>query len=92
MKCDDKETGVGENSHHDSAGTCEVMLRAEIGFWRQLLSGCDQAVPPETIERMQQALALAELRFLQLQRDVQADRVSCAGPVWASRAGSKALH
>jgi hypothetical protein len=92
MKYDDNETGADENSHHGSAGACEVMLRAEIGFWRELLNSCDQSVPPENVERMQQALALAELRFLQLQRDVRAGRVSCAGPVWASRAGSKSLH
>jgi hypothetical protein len=92
MEYDDNETSADERSQHASAGSCEVMLRAEIGFWRELLSSCDQTEPPENVERMQQALALAELRFLQLQRDVQAGRLSCPGPVWASRTGSKSLH
>lgn len=41
----------------------EAMLRSEIGFWRELIDGCDDAQPPESIERMQQALALAERRL-----------------------------
>lgn len=92
MKYDENETRADERSHQVSAGAGEVMLRAEVGFWRDLLSSCDQTVPPENVERMRQALALAELRYLQLQRTSQSGRVSCAGPVGTRRTVSKSLH
>jgi hypothetical protein len=70
----------------------ESLLRAEIAFWRELLVDCDGSVPPESIERMRQALALAEQRFLQLCRAGQAGGVSSPGPAGTSRAGAKYLH
>lgn len=41
----------------------EAMLRSEIGFWRELIDSCDESQPADSIERMQQALALAETRL-----------------------------
>ena len=44
-------------------GINEALLRSEIGFWRELIESCDDSQPPESIERMHQALALAESRL-----------------------------
>ena len=53
----------------------EAMLRSEVGFWRDLIDGCDDTQPPESIERMHQALALAERRLRRLfQVHQQTDR------------------
>jgi len=70
----------------------EDMLRAEIGFWREMLESCDCNVPAENIERMQQALALAERRFLQHQVDNRGTSVSWAGPAGTSFRGTGAIH
>ena len=43
--------------------TGETLLRYEIGFWRELLSIEDSTAPTESVERMRQALALAERRL-----------------------------
>jgi hypothetical protein len=39
------------------------LLRTEAAFWRELIGECDGESSPECIERMQQALALAERRI-----------------------------
>lgn len=70
----------------------EEMLRAEIGFWREMLESCDTNAPAESIERMQQALALAERRFFQLLGDNRGARVSWAGPAGTSIRGTNAIH
>lgn len=70
----------------------EALLRAEIGFWRDLLSNRDRRVPPDSVERMQQALALAEWRLLQLRRQDGAGTASCAGPTRTSNARTRFLH
>ena len=44
-------------------GINEALLRSEIGFWRELIDSCADSQPPESIERMHQALALAESRL-----------------------------
>lgn len=44
----------------------ESLLRSEIAFWRQMIESCDADHPPQSLERMQQALGLAEYRLLQL--------------------------
>lgn len=49
-------------------GRIEFLLRSEVSFWRDLVTGSGDAVPPASIERMRQALALAESRLLQLYR------------------------
>lgn len=43
----------------------EAMLRAEIGFWQELISSSGEE-EPETLERMRQALAFAECRLASL--------------------------
>lgn len=69
MKSEDKGHTEIHGSHGQGAGDCEALLRAEIGFWRELLEESSESVPAASIERMRQALALAEHRFLQLSRD-----------------------
>lgn len=65
-------------------GRIEFLLRSEITFWRDLVRGCGDEVPPESVERMQQALALAESRLLELYRGDWAGIRSSGGPVWTS--------
>jgi hypothetical protein len=47
-------------------GCHEALLQSEIGFWRELIETCREDEPAETVERMQQALALAERRLAKL--------------------------
>jgi len=65
---------------HTGAAQSEILLRAEVGFWRDLIEGAGRTAPPESIERMQQALALAECRLLGLFRDRPAVVESRGGP------------
>ena len=44
-------------------GVSEALLRTEIGFWRDLIESCQETDPPERVERMRFALALAESRL-----------------------------
>lgn len=44
----------------------EALLRSEIEFWRELIDSCPDNHPEESIERMNQALALAESRLSSL--------------------------
>lgn len=44
------------------------LLRTEVAFWRELIGECDGESSPESIERMRQALALAEKRISKLNR------------------------
>lgn len=44
-------------------GINEALLRSEIGFWREMIDSCDASQPAESVERMHQALALAESRL-----------------------------
>lgn len=89
---EDKENSSDDARLVSDAGASEALLRAEISFWRDLLNSCDRYMPPESMERMQQALALAELRFLQLHGPDRAGPASCAGPIWTSSAGTRFLH
>jgi len=41
----------------------EALLRTEIGFWRDMIVSSRETEPPDSIERMQHALALAKLRL-----------------------------
>ncbi len=47
------------------------LLRTEVAFWRELIGDCDEESSPESIERMQQALALAEKRMSIRQRSTR---------------------
>jgi len=48
------------------AARSEFVLRSEVTFWRELIRDSGQAVPQESLERMQQARALAESCLQQL--------------------------
>ena len=59
-----------ENIKSDSQGTTDVqhgiseaLLRSEIGFWRELIESCQETEPPDHVERMRYALALAESKL-----------------------------
>lgn len=56
----------------------ETLLRSEICFWQDMIAGCDPAHPLEALERMQQALALAESRLLTLLSDFPSEYASNA--------------
>lgn len=47
-------------------GTNEALLRSEISFWQELITSCDGTQAPEALERMHQALALAQCRLERL--------------------------
>ena len=44
-------------------GISEALLRSEIGFWREMIDSCQESDPPDSIERMRFALALAESKL-----------------------------
>ena len=44
-------------------GISEALLRTEIEFWRELIESCQETEPPDRIERMHYALALAESKL-----------------------------
>ena len=44
-------------------GISEALLRSEIGFWREMIDSCGEAQPAASIERMHQAMALAQARL-----------------------------
>ena len=59
-----------ENMKSDRQGTpgvthgiSQALLRSEIGFWRELIESCQESDPPDAIERMRYALALAESKL-----------------------------
>jgi len=66
------KSGTIINENQDSLqhtnGINEVLLRSEISFWDDMIAGCDPAHSLESLERMQQALALAESRLATLPR------------------------
>ena len=41
----------------------ETVLRSEIAFWQEMIGTSSDALPPEAVERMHHALALAEKRL-----------------------------
>lgn len=79
-----------------AGGSCcdesEALLRAEIAFWREMLGNANCALPPESLERMRFALALAEYRYLKLNRTGRCDEGSTAGPFLASPPAPGSLH
>ena len=59
-----------ENYQHDiqtatgvQRGISEALLKSEIGFWREMIESCQETDPPDSIERMRFALALAESKL-----------------------------
>ena len=64
---------MSENTGSDRQGAVsmqrginEALLRTEIGFWRDMIVSCRDTEPPDCLDRMHQALALAETRLVQL--------------------------
>ncbi len=64
-------TKKNQDSMRYASGINETLLRAEICFWKDMIAGCDPAHPLESLERMQQALALAESHLALLSREDQ---------------------
>ena len=59
-----------ENMKSDRQGTTsaqhgisQALLQSEIGFWREMIESCQESDPPDSIERMRYALALAESKL-----------------------------
>ena len=92
MKLDEEACFARGETENGGAGGCEALLHAEVSFWRDLLGDCDGTLPPESIERMRQALALAEYRCLQLGGSCPPDPASSDGPARTSRPGQGFLH
>jgi len=44
----------------------ETVLRSEISFWQEMIDSSGTALPPEAVERMHHAQALAENRLSRL--------------------------
>ncbi len=69
------KSGTIANKNRDimrrTNGIYEALLRSEICFWKDMIAGCDPAHSLDSLERMQQALALAESRLATLLRDNQ---------------------
>ncbi len=72
--------------------TGETLLRYEVGFWRDLLNTESGALPPESVERMRQALALAERRLQDWYAEPPCPGESSDGQPGASTAAERALH
>ena len=49
-------------------GINEALLHSEIGFWQEMIDSSDESMAPDQLERMQQALALAQSRLAGLFR------------------------
>jgi len=92
MKCKDKDGFATRGDRRPNACGSEALLRAEISFWRELLDESAHSLPPDSIERMRQALGLAERRFLQLVREAEAGDESSDRPRWTSLAAGNCLH
>ena len=56
-------TEDGQHSFQPTPGLNEALLRSEISFWKELINTCDSSQPIDSLERMRQALALAELHL-----------------------------
>ena len=61
----DTETATAEKpgDAHSQTDLNETVLRSEIAFWREMIGSRRDALPPEAVERMHHALALAERRL-----------------------------
>jgi len=45
-------------------GISQALLQSEVGFWRELIESCQDSDPPDALERMRYALALAESKLV----------------------------
>jgi hypothetical protein len=66
-------------------GISEALLRTEIGFWRDMIVSCRDTESPDSLERMQHALKLAETRLAQMSGKMKSN-VLC---IDAARGGVK---
>jgi hypothetical protein len=64
-------TEDGQNCFQPTRGLNVALLRSEISFWKELIDTCDSAQSPDSLERMHQALALAELHLSTLSSSLQ---------------------
>ena len=69
-------TNENQDSLQHANGINEALLRSEICFWNDMIADSDPAHPLESLERMQQALALAKSRLATLFEDYQQAYVS----------------
>ena len=92
MKIEAKGNPENHGGHSQGAGDSEALLRAEIGFWRELREESNESMPAASIERMRQALALAELRFLRLSRETAPSGESSDCLRRTCRGNGKYLH
>jgi hypothetical protein len=59
-----------KEQEQECTGIKESLLRSEIRFWRELIDSLDRkSGSAATLERMQQALALAEYRLVTLRTE-----------------------
>jgi hypothetical protein len=66
------DTEINEPKHRGGdTGTVphETVLRSEISFWKEMIGSRSEALPPEAVERMHFALALAEKRLAQIHEE-----------------------
>jgi hypothetical protein len=64
----DKLTDDSQIASDPLFGINEALLHSEIGFWQEMIDSSDESMAPDQLERMQQALALAESRLAGLFR------------------------
>lgn len=65
-------------------GGAELLLRSEIAFWREMIEACEPGRSAESLERMKQALSLAEYRLMRVYRSAAAAGRTTDGPGRAS--------
>ena len=70
----------------------EVLLRSEVLFWREMLTRECGSLPAESLERIRQALALAEYRLMAVVLESGGPGRSSDGPGPTSRGRDEALH
>lgn len=61
----DTSNRTDDNQHASDPlyGINKALLRSEIGFWQEMIASSDESMTDEALERMKQALALAQSRL-----------------------------
>ncbi len=62
----ENKNSEGQGATGVQLGIGEALLRSEIEFWHELIESSREKEPPESIERMRYAMALAESRLASL--------------------------
>lgn len=88
-----------DNRDNETPGTtcgdgdrAEILLRAEVAFWRETIASCDADHPPASLERMRHALALAEYRLMRCFRAAIGPAGATVGPERTSGSDGGFLH